>query len=86
LKRIESEAYREVQKTRGEADAKASEIYARAYGASPEAGEFYRFMRTMETYQKTFNHDSTLILSTDSDLFRYLKHTMPTNALAKPGK
>jgi len=79
LKRIESEAYREVQKIRGEADAKATEIYARAYGGSPEAGEFYRFLRTMETYQKTLNRDSTLILSTDSDLFRYLKRTQPTN-------
>ena len=67
LKRIESESYREVQKIRGEADAKASEIYARAYGGSPDAGEFYRFMRTMETYQKTLNRDSTLILSTDSE-------------------
>jgi modulator of FtsH protease HflC len=87
LKRIESEAYREVQKLRGEADAKATEIYARAYGASPETAEFYRFLRTMDTYQKTFSHDMTLILSTDSDLFRYLKHSQPTNApgpLPKP--
>ena len=75
LKRIESEAYREVQKLRGEADAKASENYARAYGSSPEAGEFYRFMRTMDAYQKTFNRDTTLILSTDSDFFTYLKRT-----------
>ena len=82
LKRIESEAYREVQKIRGEADARATEIYARAYGGSPESAEFYRFLRTMETYQKTFNRDSTLILSTDSDLFRYLKRTQPTNAPA----
>jgi membrane protease subunit HflC len=80
LKRIESEAYREVQKVRGEADAKATEIYARAYGTSAEAGEFYRFLRTMETYQKTLNRDSTLILSTDSDLFHYLKHSAPTNS------
>jgi membrane protease subunit HflC len=87
LKRIDSEAYREVQKIRGEADAKASEIYARAYGGSPEAGEFYRFLRTMETYQKTLSHDTTLIFTTDSDLFRYLKRTQPTNvsgALPKP--
>jgi len=68
-----------VQKIRGEADATATEIYARAYGGSPEAGEFYRFLRTMETYQKTLNRDSTLIFSTDSDLFRYLKRTQPTN-------
>ncbi len=79
LKRLESEAYREVQKIKGEADARATEIYSRAYGGSPEAGEFYRFLRTMETYQKTLSHDTTLILSTDSDLFRYLKHSVPTN-------
>ena len=82
LKRLESEAYREVQKIKGEADARATEIYSRAYGGSPEAGEFYRFLRTMETYQKTLSHDTTLILSTDSDLFRYLKHSVPTN---RPG-
>ena len=73
LRRIESEAYREVQKIRGEADAKATEIYARAYGGSPEAAEFHRFLRTMETYQKSLSNDTTLILSTESDLFRYLK-------------
>jgi len=79
LKRLESEAYREVQKIKGEADARATEIYSRAYGGSAEAGEFYRFLRTMETYQKTLGRDTTLILSTDSDLFRYLKHSVPTN-------
>jgi modulator of FtsH protease HflC len=84
LKRIESEAYREVQKIRGEADARATEIYARAYGSSPEAGEFYRFLRTMDTYQKTFNRDSTLILSTDSDFFRYLKYSWATNGAGVP--
>jgi len=74
MKRIESEAYREVQKIRGEADARATEIYARAYNSSPEAIDFYGFLRTMETYQKTLGSDVTLILSTDSDLFRYMKH------------
>jgi modulator of FtsH protease HflC len=74
LRRIESEGYREVQKIRGEADAKATEIYARAYGGSPEAAEFHRFLRTMETYQKSLSNDTTLILSTDSELFRYLKN------------
>lgn len=73
LRRIESEAYKEVQRIRGEADAKAAEIYARAYGSSPEAAEFYRFLRTLETYRRTLTNDTTLILSTDSDLFRYLK-------------
>ncbi|MCX7825481.1 MAG: protease modulator HflC [Verrucomicrobiae bacterium] len=82
LKQIESEAYREVQKLRGEADAKATEIYARAYNQSPESVEFYKFLRTMETYQKTLTN-STLILSTDSELFRYLKQASPAAAPAK---
>jgi len=81
LRRIESEAYRQVQNLRGEADAKATEIYARAYGGSPEAGEFYRFLRTMETYQKVLGKDTTLILTTESEVFRYLKHAAPS----KPG-
>lgn len=87
LQRIESEAYRQVQIIRGEADAKAAEIYAQAFNQSPEAVEFYRFLRTMETYEKTFSNDTTLILSTDSDLFRYLKGaTPPTNSAANPGR
>ena len=73
LRRLESEAYREVQTIKGDADAKATDIYARAYGANAAAGEFHAFMRTMETYQKSLSNDTTLILSTDSELFRYLK-------------
>ncbi len=75
LRGIESEAYRTVQKIRGDADAKAIEIYARAFNQSPEAVEFYSFVRTLETYQKGLNRDTTVILSTDSDLFRYLKQS-----------
>jgi membrane protease subunit HflC len=77
LRQIESESYREVQKIKGDADAKASEIYARAYGGSTEAAEFHQFLRTMEAYRKTLDKDSTLLLSTDSDLFRYLKQSSP---------
>jgi membrane protease subunit HflC len=75
LRQIESESYREVQKIKGEADAKASEIYARAYGGSAEAAEFHQFLRTMETYRKSLDKDTTLFLSTDGDLFRYLKQS-----------
>lgn len=77
LRRIESESYRAVQKIRGEADATATEIYAKAYGQGSEASEFYRFLRTMDTYRKTLSNDTTLIMSTDSDLYRYLKHSTP---------
>jgi len=73
LQRIQSEAYRTVQEIKGTADAKASEIYARAYTQSPQATEFYAFLKTLDTYRATLGRDSTLILTTDSDLFRLLK-------------
>lgn len=84
LRQIESESYRAVQVIKGEADAKASEIYARAYGGSAEAAEFHQFLRTMETYRKTLDKDTTLLLSTDSDLFRYLKQSSAARPAAKP--
>ncbi len=73
LKEIESSAYRQVQGIKGEADAKATEIYAAAYDQSPESAEFYEFIRTMEIYGDVLAGDNTLIMSTNSDLFRYLK-------------
>jgi membrane protease subunit HflC len=80
LNEIQSTAYRKVQEIRGESDAKATEIYARAYTQNPQAAEFYGFLKSMETYRRALTKDSTLILSTDSDLFNLLKH-----AGAKPG-
>jgi membrane protease subunit HflC len=73
LKKIQSEAYRRVEEIRGEADATATEIYAGAYNQSPEAVNFYEFLKTMETYETVVDPQTTLILSTDSDLFKYLK-------------
>ncbi|MEZ6004306.1 MAG: protease modulator HflC [Planctomycetota bacterium] len=72
LNRIESEAYAQVQRIRGEADARATEIYAQAYGQSPEARELYDFLKSMETYRKVIDPGSTLVLSTSSELFRFL--------------
>ena len=77
LRRIESDAYRKVQEIKGAADAEASEIYARAYTASPKAADFYTFQKTLDTYKSTLGRDSTLILTTDSDLFRLLKRIDP---------
>jgi len=74
---IESEAYKKVQEIQGAADAEASEIYANAYNQSPEAAEFYTFIKTMEVYQDMLDKDTTLILTTDSDLFRLLKSIKP---------
>jgi modulator of FtsH protease HflC len=62
-----------VQEIRGEADAKATEIYAKAYTQGPEAADFYRFLKSMETYGRIINNDATMILSTDSDLLALLK-------------
>jgi modulator of FtsH protease HflC len=73
LNEIQSNAYLQVQKIRGEADAKASEIYATAYTQDSQAGEFYTFLKTLDAYRKIFTKDSTLILSTDSQLFQLLK-------------
>jgi membrane protease subunit HflC len=73
LNRIESEAYRTVQTTRGEADARATEIYARAYGQNPQASELYEFLKSLEMYEQVIGGQSTLVLSTDSDLFKFLK-------------
>ena len=92
LNEIQSNAYRRVQEIRGEADAKATEIYARAYTQNPQAAEFYVFLKTLETYHKIFSKDSTLVLSTDSDIFTLLKHAatkttgspIPLETPAKP--
>jgi membrane protease subunit HflC len=73
LNEISSEAYKEVQTIKGKADAKASQIYARAYGQNPKAAELYEFIKTMEMYRNTIGKQSTLVLSTDSDLFKFLK-------------
>jgi membrane protease subunit HflC len=73
LNTIESEAYKQVQTIMGEADAQATEIYASAYNQSPEAAEFYEFSKTMELYPEIIGGKSTVVLSTDSDLFKYLK-------------
>lgn len=72
LSEITSEAYKTVQTIRGRADAEATKIYARAYGQSPEARELYTFLKTMETYREVLDEDTTLVLSTGSELFRYL--------------
>jgi membrane protease subunit HflC len=77
LDKIQSEAYRQVEEIRGVADAKATEIYARAYNQSPEAVEFYEFTRTMQAYRSVVSQNTTLVLSTDSDLFKFLKGMTP---------
>ena len=67
---ILSKAYREAQETKGKADAEAIKIYAEAYSKDPE---FYSFLKTLETYEKTLGEKTIVILSTNSDYFKYLK-------------
>ena len=87
LNRITSEAYRKVQEINGNAEAKASTIYAGAFNASPQAAEFYAFQKTLETYGKTASPDTTVIFSTGSDLFRLMKTVTPLPpAAAAPAK
>jgi modulator of FtsH protease HflC len=69
LRVIESEAYRAAQEIRGKADAAAADIYAAAYNRDPD---FYRFLKSMGTLEESFDADSVLLLSTDSELLRYL--------------
>jgi len=73
LRMIESEAYRESQKLMGKGDAEASAIYAAAYNESPHAREFYGFLRALETYKTSFAKETTLVLTTESPLLRFLK-------------
>ncbi|MDD2759975.1 MAG: protease modulator HflC [Methylomonas sp.] len=73
INEISSMAYKRVQEIQGEADAKATEIYAKAYAQKPEAAKFYKFLKSMETYSKVIGSDTSIVLSTHSDLFGLLK-------------
>jgi len=73
LNQIQSEAYREAETIKGEADAEAARIYAAAYNKSRSSRELYSFIKSMETYENTFDSTTTVILSTDSELYKYLK-------------
>jgi membrane protease subunit HflC len=71
LDRIQSEAYRQAQEIIGRADAKAAAIYAASYG---QDAEFYSFLQTLQTYKQTLRQNSSLLLTTESDFYRYLKN------------
>lgn len=73
LNKIQSEAYRQVETIRGAADAKAAEIYADAYNSSVDAIAFYEFTRTLRSYESIIAQNTTLVLSTDTDLFMFLR-------------
>jgi len=70
LKRISSEAFRTAQEIRGKADAEATTIYGDAYNQDPE---FYSFSKTLELYREQDHQRTRMILTTDSDFYKYLK-------------
>lgn len=73
LKKVQSEAFRTAEEIKGEADAEAAAIYASAYDKSASARGLYAFVKSMETFQNTFSDETSVILSTDSELYKYLK-------------
>lgn len=72
LKSITSEAYRRAVEIRGKSDAEAAAIYAAAYSKDRD---FYAFVRTLESYRKAVGSNGKLVLTTDSDFYRYLQRT-----------
>jgi len=73
LAQIQSEAVKQSEQIRGRADAKATSIYAAAYNKTAASRELYGFSRAMEALEKSFDDKTSLILTTDSELYRYLK-------------
>ena len=70
LKTLTSSARQEAEQIKGRADAEATRIYAEAYSRDPE---FYAFFKTLETYEKTFGGNTSLVISSDSPFYRYLQ-------------
>ncbi|MDP2112325.1 MAG: protease modulator HflC [Thiobacillus sp.] len=69
---IVAEAYRDAQGVKGEGDAKASALYAAAYGKN---AEFYAFYRSMQAYRESFKSKSdVMVLDPSADFFKYMKN------------
>lgn len=71
---ILAESFKTSQELRGQGDAQATAIYAAAYAQAPE---FYSLLRTLEAYSNFLNQDTTMVLSTESDLLKYLSGSEP---------
>jgi membrane protease subunit HflC len=67
-----SAGYKTAQEIKGAADARATAIYARAYGRDPE---FYQFLKTLETLNTSLDDSTWIIMTTDAEILRYLKGT-----------
>ncbi|MDO6439856.1 protease modulator HflC [Cyclobacterium sp. 1_MG-2023] len=73
LAQIQSEAQRQAEEIRGRADAEATEIYASAYNQNRQSIDLYKFLRSMEALENSLDEETNLVISSDSDLFKYLK-------------
>jgi modulator of FtsH protease HflC len=72
LAQIQSEAFRTAEEIKGRADAEATRVYASAYNKSRQSVELYKFLRTMESFEKSMDEKTSLIISSDSEFFKYL--------------
>ena len=72
LAQIQSEAFREAEEIKGRADAEATRIYASAYNKNRQSVDLYKFLRTMESFEKSMDDKTSLIISTNSEFFKYL--------------
>ena len=72
LMTIQSEAFRQAEEIMGRADARAASIYSNAYNQSTSSRTLYSFVKSMGTFERTFDSTTTIILSTDSELYKYL--------------
>ena len=72
LKKIQSEAFKRAEEIRGKADAEAAAIYANAYNKTASSRNLYSFLKSMETLKATSDSNTSVVLSTNSDLYRYM--------------
>lgn len=72
LAAIQSEALRQAEEIRGRADAEATSIYASAYNRSAQARQLYSFLKGLEALEASLDEQTTIVLSTDSELFKLL--------------
>lgn len=70
---IQSEAFKTAEEIKGKADAEAASIYSSSYNQSFMSKDLYKFLKSMETLEKSLDNETSVILSTDSELFKYLK-------------
>lgn len=73
LKNIQSAAFKRAEEIKGKADATAASVYASAYNQSSQSKNLYGFLKTMETLDKTFTDKTSLVISTNSEVYKYLK-------------